>query len=69
MNYFKSLTDQQNYAEILISNPLFKPMDKAKQLLGIHFYHNIIFIEKGDNTLPSNLAPNRNILQKFSGLG
>jgi hypothetical protein len=54
MNYFKSLLDSINSQEILVEYPLFAAHKFAAQVKSIRFEHNLIFIEKGENTYPSN---------------
>lgn len=56
MEYFKSLCDGLNYNEIPRKgyNPIYFDMN----ILSIHFYHNLIFVFKGDNTEPSNTIRN-----------
>jgi len=55
MGYFKSLADGLNHAEILPSAR--PPSQWDKEIVSISFHHNLIFIEKGDNSLPSNIGP------------
>jgi len=52
MNFFKSLTDCLNYAEFI--NAEYQPTYYDKHIISIHFYHNMIFIYKGNNNEPSN---------------
>jgi demethylmacrocin O-methyltransferase len=52
MNYLKSLTDCLNYQEILDENYNESYFDK--KIITIHFYHNLVFIHKGDNNEKSN---------------
>ncbi|MGA2507887.1 MAG: class I SAM-dependent methyltransferase [Chitinispirillaceae bacterium] len=54
MNFFKSLTDELNCQEFLI--PDYTPSDFARQIVSIHFYHNLIFVHKGVNDEPSNMV-------------
>ena len=56
MEYFKELTDGLNYNEI--PNRTQEPSYTDQHILSIHFYHNLIFIFKGDNTEPSNIVRN-----------
>jgi len=53
MNYFKSLTDCLNYAEFI--KPGYTPSYFDKNIVAIHFYHNLIFIYKGINNEGSNM--------------
>ena len=56
MNYFKSLTDALNNQEFLIPN--YKQNYFDKKIVSMHFYHNLIFIYKGNNDEKSNLVVN-----------
>lgn len=52
MSYFKRLIDGLNYEEL--PNPrAISPFDA--EIVAIHFYHNLIFIEKGNNREGSNM--------------
>lgn len=53
MGYFKSLVDGVNYMEF--KNKDYKPTYFDLKITSIHFYHNLIFIYKGENNEPSNL--------------
>ena len=52
MNYFKSLTDALNNQEFVIPN--YKQSYFDRKIVSMHFYHNLIFIYKGDNNEKSN---------------
>jgi hypothetical protein len=54
MNYFKSLTDSLNNAEFIDLN--YKQSYFDKKIVSIHFYHNMIFIYKGNNNEKSNIV-------------
>jgi demethylmacrocin O-methyltransferase len=56
MNFFKELTDGLNHQEYLIPNYQATYFDK--KIIAIHFYHNLIFIMKGNNDEKSNLVKN-----------
>ena len=56
MNFFKSLTDCLNYEEFI--KPGYIPSYYDKHIISIHFYHNLIFIYKGNNNEGSNLVKN-----------
>ncbi|KHN79188.1 hypothetical protein Tcan_14073 [Toxocara canis] len=56
MNFFKRLIDDQNFAEIAAYGNSYVPSIYAKELAGMHFYHNMVFIEKGDNNYPSSMV-------------
>lgn len=51
MNYFKSLLDEINYAEI--DNPFYKPHLFAKHIIAMTFIHNLVFVHKGANDIKS----------------
>ena len=52
MNFIKSLTDCLNHQEIVSEN--YQETYFDKKIVSIHFYHNLIFIHKGDNNEKSN---------------
>lgn len=54
--YFKSLIDSLNHEEFMILN--YEKSYYDKHIVSIHFYHNMIFIYKGDNNEPSNYLVN-----------
>jgi hypothetical protein len=56
MNYFKKLTDCLNYKEFI--KPGYMPTYFDKHIVSVHFYHNLIFIYKGNNIEESNLVLN-----------
>ena len=56
MNYFKSLTDSLNNQEFVIPN--YKQTYFDQKIISMHFYHNMVFIYKGDNDEKSNLVVN-----------
>jgi hypothetical protein len=56
MNFFKKLTDSLNNQEFIIQDYIQSYYDK--KIISIHFYHNIIFIYKGNNNEPSNMVRN-----------
>lgn len=60
MNFFKGLTDSLNYKEI--PDPEYVPNYFDKNIVGIHFYHNLIFIQKGDNDEESNILSKQKTL-------
>lgn len=53
MGYFKSLVDGLNYSEF--KNQNYQPSYFDLNITSIHFYHNLIFIYKGNNNEGSNL--------------
>lgn len=56
MNFFKSLTDALNNKEFI--NPIYKQSYFDKKIVSMHFYHNLIFIYKGNNEEESNIVIN-----------
>jgi len=56
MSYFKSLTDSLNNREFLI--PGYQQTYFDRKITSMHFYHNLIFIYKGDNDEESNVVVN-----------
>lgn len=59
MGYFKSLIDGLNYDEIV--EPDFDKDYFTKNIKSLHFYHNLIFIYKGNNEEGSNILVNNKI--------
>lgn len=53
MGYFKSLADGLNHSEF--KNKDYQPSYLDLNITSIHFYHNLIFIYKGENSEVSNL--------------
>jgi hypothetical protein len=49
MNFFKGLVDDLNYEEIAIRRPEFEPSYFAQNIVALHFYHNLIIVQKGKN--------------------
>lgn len=56
MNFFKSLTDSLNNKEFVLSG--YQQSFYDKKIVSMHFYHNLIFIYKGNNNEESNLVIN-----------
>lgn len=56
MNYFKNLSDGLNFREFV--DPGYQPTYYDLNITSIHFYHNLIFIYKGDNSEESNIVFN-----------
>jgi hypothetical protein len=54
MGFFKRLTDALNYEELI--RPGYQPSYYDLNIISIHFYHNIIFIQKGINKEGSNIV-------------
>lgn len=55
LNFFKSLVDCINHQERLIQAP--RPTYFDKNITSLSFYHNLIFVMKGDNDEPSGIDP------------
>ena len=53
LDYLKSLVDGLNWEEF--DRPWYSPTRFDRELLGISFYHNIAFLQKGNNQEGSNL--------------
>lgn len=53
MGYCKALVDGLNYEEF--HNPSYLPTYYDKHIVALHFYHNIVFINKGTNEEGSNV--------------
>jgi hypothetical protein len=53
MSFLKGLVDGLNWEEK--EQPYYNPTLFDRTLLGISFYHNIAFLQKGDNREGSNL--------------
>ena len=51
MNFFKQLTDSLNYQEI--ANPFYIEKKYDGKITNISFYHNMVFVRKGNNDKPS----------------
>ena len=60
INFFKSIVDGLNYEEF--DNPYYESNYFDKNIVSMHFYHNMVFIYKGKNEEGSNLV-NNNIRQ------
>ena len=56
MSFFKGLTDGLNHKEYVM--PGYEPNYFDRHIISMHFYHNLIFIYKGDNNESSNLVKN-----------
>ncbi len=52
VNYFKGLIHGLNYKEFIIKD--YEPNYYDKNIISIHFYHNMVFIYKGDNSESSS---------------
>lgn len=56
MSFFRGLVDGLNYKEFVI--PGYKPTYFDKHIISMHFYHNMVFIYKGENKGISNRVVN-----------
>ena len=54
MGFAKSLIDGLNHAEFLL--PGYSPTYYDQHIVGLHFYHNLVFIDKGSNDEASNMV-------------
>lgn len=61
MGYFKSLIDGLNHRELI--KPGYVATYFDLNIESIHFYHNLIFIHKGDNSEDSNVVENNTFLK------
>ena len=52
LNYLKKTTDCLNYEEFMLRD--YKPSYFDRKIVSMHFYHNLVFLYKGDNTEGSN---------------
>lgn len=59
--FFKSLIDSLNHEELVLEN--YEKSYYDKHIIAMHFYHNMIFIEKGINDEPSNYLVNNKIIK------
>lgn len=57
--FFKSLIDGLNNEEFML--PDYKKTYYDQHIVSMHFYHNMIFIYKGDNNEPSNYLVNNKV--------
>ncbi len=59
MNYFKHLTDSLNFMEF--DNPFYRPTYFDEHTIAMHFYHSMVFIQKGAHVEKSNMERVREI--------
>lgn len=52
----RALIDSLNFAEVAVVNPNLKIDNNIKTVKSVQAFHNLVFIEKGDNSEPSNFA-------------
>ena len=57
MNFFKSLVDGLNYEEFTFDE--YTPTYFDRHIISMHFYHNLLFIYKGQNNEGSNILGKR----------
>ncbi|MEJ6480711.1 hypothetical protein N0Y54_05080 [Nostoc punctiforme UO1] len=63
MNFFKKLVDCLNYQEVL--RPGYSPSYFDRHIVAMHFYHNLIFIYKGNNNEDGYYLQNNTIKPYF----
>jgi len=56
MSMFKNLVDCLNHEEFI--KPGYSPSYFDKHIIAMHFYHNMVFLYKGDNNEGSNIVKN-----------
>jgi hypothetical protein len=56
MGFFKSLVDGINHHEFI--RPGYTPSYFDRHIVAVHFYRNLVFVRKGDNTAGSHLIAN-----------
>lgn len=57
MNFFKSLVDGLNHEEFTVER--YVPSYFDRHIVGMHFYHNLLFVYKGENNEGSNVLGRR----------
>lgn len=57
MGFFKGLIDGLNHSEYELDR--YEPTVYDKSIVGISFYHNLVFVQKGDNSEGSNILGRR----------
>jgi tetratricopeptide (TPR) repeat protein len=62
LSFFKGLSDGLNYEELLL--PDYSPSYFEQNIVAMHFYHNMVFIYKGQNKEGSNFVRNGVLLLK-----
>lgn len=67
MGFFKSLLDGLNYREI--PRPGYSPTYFDQHITSIAFYHNMVFVAKGDNSEESNTLRNFEFPAEHAALG
>ncbi len=62
MGFFKGLIHGLNHAEFIADS--YCPTYLDRNIVSIQFYHNLIFVEKNDNSEPSNIPPDHPLRQR-----
>jgi len=62
MNFFKRLTDSLNHMEF--DRPNYQPSYFDQNVVGLAFYHNLVFVQKGANLEKSNWVENNRLRSK-----
>lgn len=65
MSFFKRLVDGLNHEEFI--KPGYLPSYYDQHITALHFYHNMVFIQKGRNQEGSNIIRNNNPLSATRG--
>ena len=65
MNYFKAKLDSLNHVERI--KPGYEPTYFDKNIVSMHFYHNLMFIYKDDNNEESNMVKFNKEIKKGAG--
>jgi demethylmacrocin O-methyltransferase len=63
MNFFKGLADGINHSEFIIDN--YQPTYFDQNIISLHFYHNLVFIYKGNNNENSSFLVNNQIPDSY----
>ena len=58
MNFLKGLADTLNYREFPRGEG-WEPHPLGRHIVAMHFYHNLVFVQKGPNDEPSNVLDRR----------
>ena len=58
MNFLKGLADALNYREFPRAEG-WQPDPLGQRIVAMHFYHNLVFVQKGQNDEPSNIVDRR----------
>lgn len=64
MGYLKHLIHGLNHQEFV--PPAVEVGYFARNIVGLHFYHSLVFVEKGENNLPSNIPPDHELRRSGS---